>query len=347
MAVPVVAVCGYSGSGKTTLLERLIPDLRRRGLLVGVVKHDAHGATTDQPGKDSDRLFRAGALVCLEAPNETFLRLPPTPERRLRWALEALAREVDLLLVEGHKDTPLPKVWLEHPTNREVPGSLTHLLAVLPWGEGRHDAARRIVLEQLSCQVAPLWAGILVGGRSLRMGQPKQTLALHGCSLLAHQQATLAKVAEEVVVVGEGPLPPDVAPMPILPDPPGPGGPLAGMLAALRWQPAAAWFFVPVDAVALSTEFVDWLARQRHPGVWGIQVETCQGQVEPLFTVLAPQMKTWVERTRARGCGPWDLAGCPKLQRVRVPVELEPALTCVNTPEEWQQFLARVASAPR
>ncbi len=306
---------------------------------MGVVKHDAHGATTDQPGKDSDRLFRAGALVCLQAVNESFLRLPPAPERQLAWALETLAGDVDLVLVEGHKGTPLPKVWLEHPDHPGVPTSLTHLLAVLPWGDGRDDAARRIVLEQLAAQAPPLWAGILAGGSSRRMGQPKQALTLRGRSLLAHQQATLARVAAQVVVLGGGPLPSDVAPLPLLPDAPGPGGPLAGILSALRWQPAASWLFVPADAVALSVELAEWLAAQRRPGVWGVQVETGQGQVEPLFTVLAPQMRRWVEQSTAAGRGPWDLGRCPKLRRVRVPVVLEPALACVNTWEEWQTFV--------
>ena len=54
---PVLAVCGFSGSGKTTLLESVVGELSRRGLSVGVVKHDAHGIQIDRPGKDSDRLF--------------------------------------------------------------------------------------------------------------------------------------------------------------------------------------------------------------------------------------------------------------------------------------------------
>ncbi len=72
--MPVLAVCGWSGSGKTTLLESLIPLLRERGLQVAVVKNDAHGVEVDRPGKDSDRLFRAGASVVLRSPRESFAR---------------------------------------------------------------------------------------------------------------------------------------------------------------------------------------------------------------------------------------------------------------------------------
>ncbi|MDP6460361.1 MAG: molybdopterin-guanine dinucleotide biosynthesis protein MobB, partial [Gemmatimonadota bacterium] len=62
-AGPVLAVCGWSGSGKTTLLDRVIPEITARGLSVAALKHDAHGLKVDPRGKDSDRLFRAGADV--------------------------------------------------------------------------------------------------------------------------------------------------------------------------------------------------------------------------------------------------------------------------------------------
>jgi hypothetical protein len=71
---PVLAVCGFSGSGKTTLLEAAIPHLIARGLAVAAIKHDSHGFVVDKEGKDSDRLFRAGATVALRGPGEQFLR---------------------------------------------------------------------------------------------------------------------------------------------------------------------------------------------------------------------------------------------------------------------------------
>lgn len=338
--VPVLAVCGFSGSGKTTLLEKLIPELCAQGLAVGVVKHDAHGVEVDRPGKDSDRLFRAGAQVCLRAPNERFLRYAPAPERDLPWALGKLAEEVDLVLVEGHKDTPLPKVWLVHPENPAIPGELENLLEVLPWGEDRVARVAALVARELAAQAPPLFAGILMGGASRRMGQPKQTLTLGGASLLARQVEVLAPQVQQVVYLGQGALPADAPALPMLPDPPGPGGPLAGMVGALRWQPRACWLFVPTDAVALSPEFVAWLAGLRRPGVWGVQLLDHRGNPEPLFAVLAPQIRPWAERAWEAGGGPKDLATCPRLRRFPVPEALAAALFCVNTPEEWAKIQA-------
>ncbi|TMG92311.1 MAG: molybdopterin-guanine dinucleotide biosynthesis protein MobB, partial [Betaproteobacteria bacterium] len=39
---------GWSGSGKTTLVERLIPQLRAKGLVVSLVKHAHHEFDIDQ-----------------------------------------------------------------------------------------------------------------------------------------------------------------------------------------------------------------------------------------------------------------------------------------------------------
>jgi len=50
---PIVAVVGRSGSGKTTLIERLIPELERRSLRVGAVKHTHHDFDLNARGKDS------------------------------------------------------------------------------------------------------------------------------------------------------------------------------------------------------------------------------------------------------------------------------------------------------
>lgn len=53
MAIPVISFVAASDTGKTTLLECLLPELKRRGLRVAVVKHDALEFEVDQPRKDS------------------------------------------------------------------------------------------------------------------------------------------------------------------------------------------------------------------------------------------------------------------------------------------------------
>lgn len=108
--IPVVSFVASSGTGKTTLLETLIPLLNGRGLRVGVLKHDAHDFEVDTPGKDSWRLTRAGAAVTVIA-SATHAAVmenrPRSPEELL-----AAIRDVDLILTEGYKHGPWPKIGL-------------------------------------------------------------------------------------------------------------------------------------------------------------------------------------------------------------------------------------------
>jgi len=106
-----IAVVGNSGAGKTTLLERLIPVLKRKGLRVGAVKHDAHRFDIDHPGKDSHRLAAAGAdtMVITSAEKLAMVKrhAAPPPIEEL---LERYFSDMDLVLVEGFRGSSLPKI---------------------------------------------------------------------------------------------------------------------------------------------------------------------------------------------------------------------------------------------
>ncbi|MBI4355125.1 MAG: molybdopterin-guanine dinucleotide biosynthesis protein B [Candidatus Omnitrophica bacterium] len=100
MAV-IIGVRGPSGSGKTTLIERLIRRLKQRGFSVGVVKHAHDGFQLDRRGKDSWRMWEAGAqVVVAAAPQELFLR-QRHPAASLRAALALLPKTLDCIFVEG------------------------------------------------------------------------------------------------------------------------------------------------------------------------------------------------------------------------------------------------------
>jgi molybdopterin-guanine dinucleotide biosynthesis protein B len=111
-APAVVAVVGASGAGKTSLLEQLLPALRARGLAVGAVKHASHGFEADRPGKDSQRLYGAGAdAVALVSAAQIATFAPSAPGGpRLADALAALPAGLDLVLVEGFSWEPVPRV---------------------------------------------------------------------------------------------------------------------------------------------------------------------------------------------------------------------------------------------
>lgn len=109
----VFGIAGWSGSGKTTLLIRLLPALVGRGIGVATIKHTHHNPCL---GDDETRaLAAAGAVETLVAGPDRFAlihELGDQPEPPLE-ALTRQVRGVDLLLVEGFKFAPHPKleVW--------------------------------------------------------------------------------------------------------------------------------------------------------------------------------------------------------------------------------------------
>jgi molybdopterin-guanine dinucleotide biosynthesis protein B len=103
---------GWSGSGKTTLIEKLIPIFVKRGLRVSLLKHAHHTFDVDQPGKDSYRHRHAGASEVLVTSSRRWVLM-----HELRGAHEPSFEEqskrlspCDLLIVEGFKFAPIPKI---------------------------------------------------------------------------------------------------------------------------------------------------------------------------------------------------------------------------------------------
>jgi molybdopterin-guanine dinucleotide biosynthesis protein B len=108
----VFGFAGWSGSGKTTLIESLIPRFVRAGLTVSLVKLAHHSFDVDQPGKDSYRHREAGCKeVLVSSVNRWVIQheLRGDPEPALEAQIERLS-PCDLLLVEGYKRYPMPKL---------------------------------------------------------------------------------------------------------------------------------------------------------------------------------------------------------------------------------------------
>jgi len=108
----VYGVTGWKNAGKTGLMERLVAEITSRGFSVSTIKHAHHATDVDHEGRDSFRHRQAGAAQVLVA----------SP---VRWALMTELRgaeepplqtllvrmdPVDLILIEGYKAAPHPKI---------------------------------------------------------------------------------------------------------------------------------------------------------------------------------------------------------------------------------------------
>lgn len=130
----VIGFAGWSGSGKTTLVEQVIGLLEKRGLVVSLIKHAHHEFEIDYPGKDSYRHRHAGSReVLISSANRWAMvhELRGQAELTLDAALARLS-PCDLVLVEGFKRAPIPKIEIYRAAvgkPRLFPGD-PHIIAV-------------------------------------------------------------------------------------------------------------------------------------------------------------------------------------------------------------------------
>jgi molybdopterin-guanine dinucleotide biosynthesis protein MobB len=109
--IPAVSFIGHHDSGKTRLLARLIPYLAGRGFRVGAIKHAPHLTVPTDPATDSGALAAAGAdPALLLGESDAVLSWKRSSDEGIHALLSRLFPDCDLVLVEGLKHGPLPKI---------------------------------------------------------------------------------------------------------------------------------------------------------------------------------------------------------------------------------------------
>jgi len=111
-ATRMISIIGLKNAGKTTFLVALAAEMVRRKFRVMTIKHGSHAADMDQQGKDTWRHWHEGKAerVLMEAPGQRVL-FERTPEESdpITLARRYLSG-ADIVLVEGFKRAPLPKI---------------------------------------------------------------------------------------------------------------------------------------------------------------------------------------------------------------------------------------------
>ncbi len=125
--IPIVSIVGKTNSGKTTLIEKIIPELKKRGYKVGIIKHDVHQFEIDYEGKDTYRMTQAGADTVVIASTEKIAMIKnvmspsprPSPSRgedkgegemSIDEITQQLLQDVDIVITEGYKRQGKPKI---------------------------------------------------------------------------------------------------------------------------------------------------------------------------------------------------------------------------------------------
>ncbi len=195
--------------------------------------------------------------------------------------------------------------------------------------------------------MTPLHGLVLAGGRSSRMHEDKAALVFTRRPQLAEAFALLAARVDATFVS----VRPDQhdeplrARFPQIVDGPGVAGPLAGITAAQRRDPQAAWLVLACDLPLLDGATLDELIAQRDPACLATAYRsTHDGLPEPLCAIWEPAsaaaLQRWVE----------DGHACPRRFLLQRDAHLiEPArpgaLDNANTPDDARQARAALAGA--
>lgn len=122
---PILSIVGRKNSGKTTLLVALAAELRRRGYRLASLKHGHHAFEIDRPGTDSWRHVHEGEVEAVTLVASGRLALisrtdgDPDPRELIRRFYAGLG--YDLVLVEGYKHGPFPKLEIHRSAVHDRP----------------------------------------------------------------------------------------------------------------------------------------------------------------------------------------------------------------------------------
>lgn len=336
--LPILVLSGFSGSGKTALIKNIIPHLLRRNLKTAVVKHSHHTPDIDRSGKDSDIFFKAGADVFLQG-GENFNHLHTDKEHDLNHFLITLSGRYDIVLVEGYKRSEIPKIWLLGPEDEIPPSDIPSIMEILPWNVDRPEMLLRFIDNWLPVQWTkpPVWGCVLIGGKSARMGRPKHLIADENGTWVEQAVQKLERITDKVIISGTGEAPKGLSEYVRIPDAPGISGPLAGILAAMRWAPRVTWLPLACDLPDVTEEALSWLLNLRKPGTWATLPSVTKNTCEPLlawydFRAL-PLLEEHVAHNNFR---PNAIASHPKVSTPEPPEHLKPCWRNVNTKEDLE-----------
>ena len=142
--------------------------------------------------------------------------------------------------------------------------------------------------EKIIHSGSAVWGCVLIGGNSSRMGMPKHLIEHNGSTWLEIAVGKLREKVDNVVISGKGAVPASLAAVPVVQDVPELKGPLAGVLAIVRWKPDVSWLVTACDLPDLELEALDWLLSMRRP-------ETRQ---EHIGHLLRPQPRSLLQTRR-------------------------------------------------
>ena len=120
----VFGIYGWSGSGKTDLICRLIKFFTKKKIKISSIKHTHHNISIDKKGKDSFHHRESGSKEVIVGGKQNWALIHNGEEdedNTLDDLLKKFSCEVDLVLVEGFKESKIPKIEVYNSSLKQIP----------------------------------------------------------------------------------------------------------------------------------------------------------------------------------------------------------------------------------
>ena len=290
-------------------------------------------------GKATNRkAFIAGVLKKCEALHIscTVFKLQVPVTENVCDQLRVLCQQYDAVLVESQIPVRFHHLWLGDICG----GNPGQLFTVGPSELGWDSVIEKIV-NWLRRQwlATPVWGCVLVGGKSRRMGRAKHLICHQGKTWVERTVEVLQQQVEKVVISGAGELPDSLGEMDRIADIEGLAGPIAGILAALRYQPEVSWLVVACDLPEMNEQALQWLLSHRNIGRHAILADLeGNGRVEPLLAYYDYRCRKAVENIIAAGSLRINrLQGVPGVFTDQPPERLRKCWRNINTPRDLER----------
>lgn len=346
-----VAICGFSNSGKTTLIGKLI-DRFKKSYAITYVKSDAHGIQMDKEGKDTFRVYEAGAdRVFIK---DSYQSAQITRHSPMSSMIGQDFSDSDMVIVEGHKNAPIPKVVVVDADQMILAkiksGEISNILALVGSSDSGPDSSlnyfhrddvegiARMIEQHFQARIAaqPLYGMILTGGKSKRMGRDKALLQYSEKKQIDVCLDLLARNCNEVFV-STRPQQSDRENLQgyLLEDSFLGFGPLGGILTGLHRYREASWLVIACDLPFLDQSTIDLLIQNRDPFRYATCFENQEkGFPEPLCTIYEPKSYGVMLNFLSKGFK------CPRRILEQIPIQKistynSQSLKNVNTDEEF------------
>ena len=130
----LIAVSGFKDSGKTSLARALLEELSGRGLSLAFMKHTDRNVLSPA-GTDTGGIESRGIPCAYWGNDGLRMELPATAPNRD--TIAALFPEKDIVVVEGAKSIPMPRIWAG--AAESVPSEVKGVFACFDRKAGKGD----------------------------------------------------------------------------------------------------------------------------------------------------------------------------------------------------------------